>query len=519
MRRRRLPNTFLLSVIHLDRDSDQPLYRQIYDGIRLAIVNRQLASGMRLPSSRDLADILDVSRNTIINAIDQLIAEGYMETRPGAGTYVTANLPEDLLPVFAEPSRRIPDGAERELSGRGQRYAQMAERWRQWTNKHYSSKHYVFSIGTPDLNEFPFHLWGQLSSRHYRNTPLPKLGNESSSAGLPILREAIADYLNTSRAVRCTPDQIIIVSGSQHALHIASDVLLDAGDKVWFEEPGYAGARNVFRTMGGEIAPVPVDDEGLDVESGIEKAPDGRLIYTTPSHQFPLGSTMSLARRFKLLDWAERAGAWILEDDYDSEFRYSGHPLASLQGLDVNNRVIYIGTFSKVLFPALRMGYMVVPPDLVRTFIAARVTMDQCPPMVPQAVVAEFIMEGHFSRHIRRMRKLYGEKRDLFVDAVEHHLGDIVTLKHSEAGMHVTCWLENGLTAGAVWERACENQVEVIPLSVYYDDTPPNNNSLMLGYTGATFEHIERGVERLAQSVDEALQQMRLGQSIMAAGD
>jgi GntR family transcriptional regulator/MocR family aminotransferase len=515
-----LPNAFLLSVIHLDRTADQPLYRQIYDGIRLAIVNRQLEPGMRLPSSRDLADILDVSRNTIINAIDQLIAEGYMETRPGAGTYVTRSLPEDIMRFFSEPSPRSQSvGTERELSVRGRRYAQLADRWQQWTGKHYRSKDRVFSIGTPDLNEFPFQLWGQLSARHYRNTPLPRLGQENSAAGLGILREAIAEYLKTSRAVRCDPDQIIIVSGSQHALHIAADVLLDVDDKVWFEEPGYAGARNVFRTTGGDIIPIRVDDEGLDVDAGIKKAPDARLIYTTPSHQFPLGSTMSLARRFKLLDWAEQAGAWIIEDDYDSEFRYSGHPLASLQGLDVHNRVIYIGTFSKVLFPALRLGYMVVPPDLVGTFRAARTVMDQCPPVVPQAVVADFIMEGHFSRHIRRMRKLYGEKRDRFVDAVEHYLGDCVTLKHSEAGMHVTCWLSDNLHAGLVWQRACEHEIEVIPLSVYYCDTPTNVNGLMLGYTGASCDNIERGVEKLAYAVDEALQLSKQNHPFMAVSD
>ena len=334
---------------------------------------------------------------------------------------------------------------------------------------------------------------------------------------MSILREALAEYLKTSRAVRCDPDQIIIVSGSQHALHIASDVLLDVGDKVWFEDPGYTGARNVFRTTGGDIVPVPVDDEGIDVEAGIALAPDARLIYTTPSHQFPLGSTLSLVRRFKLLDWAERVGAWILEDDYDSEFRYHGHPLASLQGMDVNNRVIYIGTFSKVLFPALRLGYMVVPPDLVGTFLAARTTMDHFPAVVPQAVLAEFIMEGHFTRHIRRMRKLYGEKRDLFVDSMDQHFGNLVTLKHSEAGMHITCCLPEGLAAGAVWEQACQNQVETVPLMIYYHNPPPQNYGIILGYTGATCENIERGVERLAIAVEEAMQHSNLNRPAVIA--
>lgn len=500
-----LPPPFILSIIRLDPQSPTPLYRQIYEAVREAIISRHLEAGVRLPSTRDLAEVLLISRNTVINAIDQLIAEGYLETRAGSGTYVTDELPEDSLAAFTHhtpPPANPPP--KRELSIQGARYDWLAQRFGM-PRVMPPPTALAFGVGVPDLRAFPFDLWGQLTARHFRdNSPLA-VGAEQGLAGYPPLREAVAEYLKVARGVRCDPEQIFITAGTQQSLFMAVRLLCNPGDAAWVENPLYPPVRNVLYAESIKIIPVPVDDEGLDVDAAIAHAPDAKLVYVTPSHQFPVGSTLSLARRMKLLNWAEQAGGWILEDDYDSEFRYSGYPLASLQGLDVHNRVIYMGTFSKVLFPGLRLGYVVAPPDLVKAFIGARAIMGYTLPLEPQAITTEFIREGHFTRHIRRMRKLYGERRDVFMEEATRHFAGFFEFGPADAGMHVTAWLPDGIDDKQLWEAAVAQGLRTPPASTFYVSNTTPRHGLLLGFSPITPDEIRVAMQQLARAVDEMM--------------
>jgi GntR family transcriptional regulator/MocR family aminotransferase len=313
------------------------------------------------------------------------------------------------------------------------------------------------------------------------------------SAGYLLLREAIAAHVAVSRQVHCQPEQIMIVSGSQGALDLASRMIINAGDPVWMEDPGYHGARGAFLGSGANVVPVPVDDEGLMVEIGIERAPWAKLVYLTPSHQFPLGVTMSLSRRLKLLEWAQQADAYILEDDYDSEFRFAKRPLASLQGLDEADRVIYIGTFSKVLFPSLRIGYMILPPALIDPFLKVRRIIDIHAPILEQAVLADFIAEGHFTRHLRRMRTLYAERRSALLEAAQ---GLPLEIFSAEAGIHCIGWLQNGIDDIDVAEKAQDYDLELVAVSKFCIE-PPKRKGLLLGYGGYSIPEIQEGIYRL----------------------
>ena len=302
-------------------------------------------------------------------------------------------------------------------------------------------------------------------------------------------------YLRTARGVRCEAAQIMIVSGSQQALEISARVVLDPGDAVWMEEPGYRFARNVFMFHKCPVIPVSVDSEGLNVAQGIKQDRKARAALVTPSHQYPLGVTMSATRRLQLLEWAEKAGSWILEDDYDSEYRYESMPIPSLQGLDRNARVLYIGTFSKVLFPALRLGYVVIPPDLVDRFLAVRLAMDIGPPTFFQAVLADFIREGHFSRHIRRMRLLYGERRSVLVDRIRKELGPTVDITGAQAGMHVSLTLDD-IHDREITKRAAQQKLWLVPLSSSYVGRPLRQG-FILGFGSTRAEEIPGAVRKL----------------------
>jgi GntR family transcriptional regulator/MocR family aminotransferase len=316
-------------------------------------------------------------------------------------------------------------------------------------------------------------------------------------AGYRPLREAIATRLVTTRGVRCSADEVVIVTGSQQALEFAGRMLLDPGDPVWMEDPGYIGARAALIAAGARLIPVPVDEDGLDVDAGIAREPAARLVVVTPSHQFPLGSTLSLARRLALIEWASRTGAWVLEDDYDSEFRYIGRPLTALQGIDTEGRVIYVGTFSKVLFPALRLGYMVAPADLVDALIAAHMSTDIHAHTLEQAALAEFIQAGHLDRHVRRMRVTYAERQAVLVEAVKQHLTGFVDVEPSGSGLHLVGWLPDGLNDRLVSREAAAYGMDVWPLSLHCIDPAPSS-AILLGYAGMTPAEIRAGVETLA---------------------
>jgi GntR family transcriptional regulator/MocR family aminotransferase len=465
------------------------LYRQLYEGYRNAIVERRLRARQRLPSTRSLAAELQISRIPILNAFEQLRAEGYLEGRTGSGTYVAKSLPEDLLtPTRRSASRKPPDRPSRRVIARRVEVL-LPEKAGPWLKDLGT-----FHIGQPPLDRFPVEVWSRLIARHSKN-PDVSLLHYGQPMGLASLREAVAEYLRTARAVACEAAQIMIVSGSQQALALAAHVLLDPGSSVWVEEPGYFGARHVLNLAGARMVPVPVDDEGLDVSAGIARCPRPRAVFVTPSHQFPLGTTMSGSRRLQLLDWTRRSDAWIIEDDYDSEYRYGNLPIASLQGLDRDSRVIYVGTFTKILFPALRLAYIVLPPDLVNAFVEARRAMDLCSPTFPQVVLTDFIREGHFARHIRKMRLLCRERRNALVRALRKELDGLIVLG-DQAGMFLTATLPGEIHDREICERAAQVGLRVAPLSQsYLGETA--RQGLILGYGGTSVEEIEVGVRRL----------------------
>ncbi len=455
---------------------------------------------MRLPASRTLAQELGVSRNTVLEAFDQLGAEGYVEARVGAGTFVTHDLPDRLLRV-RKGARQTPsaapahaDPADGQLSERGQLLTSM-----ELSAFQDHERPRAFRPGIPALDAFPIETWSRLTARRWRSVP-PSMLSYSDSAGYLPLREAIAEYVQASRGMRCTPSQVIVVSGTQQAITLAAHVLLGAGDVVWFEEPGYPRARGAFRWAGARVVPVPLDEEGLDIEAGATLDGTARLAYVTPSHQYPMGMTMSLQRRLELLNWAEQSDTWILEDDYDSEYRYEGRPIAALQGLDDAGRTIYVGTFSKVLFPALRLGYLVVPKSLVEAFVAARTLADRCPPLIQQMVVADFINEGHFEQHLRRMRTLYAARQAVLVDAVERQLDSALRISSDKAGLHLTGLLPPGIDDRAVSQVLEEANIIAPPLSFYstHDCSP---GGLVLGYAAVDEDAIRAGIAHIADAV------------------
>lgn len=491
----------IFSAAPVDRSSSVPLHRQVYHGVRDAILARRLNSGVRLPSSRGLAANLGVSRNTVMAAFEQLLAEGYVEARTGAGTYVAFTLPDELL--RGRPPRIQPVGEwVSRVTALSRRGALLARTPMSFT--HDENRPRAFQVGVPAVEAFPFGTWGQIMSRRWRRLPRGLLCY-GDPAGYRPLREAIADYLRASRAVRCRTEQVIIVAGSQQALELCATVLLDPGDAAWIEDPGYPGARGALLGGGARLIPVPVDDEGIDVAAGTVSCPGARLAYVSPSHQYPLGVVMSLPRRLALLEWAERTGAWVVEDDYDSEFRYRGRPLSALQGLDSHGRVIYVGTFSKVLFPSLRLGYLVVPLDLVEAFVAASVHGAHHAPTFSQCVLTDFIVEGHFTRHIRRMRALYDERQTALLKAASRGLRGLLDVHPAEGGMHVVGWLPPGVDDRLASQAAAKRGVTAPPLSFYWVDTA-SRGGLLLGYTGIGVRDIRTGVRQLTAALREVRQ-------------
>ena len=488
----------ILTNARFSPSPDVPLYQQVYAQLRSAILSGELKGGSRLPSTRALAEELSVSRNTILNAYRQLMAEGYIESARGSGTYVARVVPEHLLSasewkdssdvVTQEPLQpRFSDHARLQLA---------APKMSQLTPSPTEVSQRPFRFGIPALKTFPYKLWTRLVIRQARSLPLSAYTYQPPAGYLP-LREAIARHVMVSRGVHCTPEQVIIVSGTQGGLDLAARLLINAGNQVWMEDPGYLKARGAFLGSGAQIIPVPVDHEGLIVEAGIARAPQARLVYLTPSHQFPLGVTLSLARRIALLDWAKRANAYLVEDDYDSEYHYTMRPLPALQGLDDAGRVIYIGTFSKVLFPALRLGYLILPPNLVDAFRIVRNLIDTHPPILEQAVLAEFIKDGHFTRHLRKMRRLYAERRAALLEATRELPLEIIS---PEAGLHCVGWLPAGMGDQALVQQAASHGVDLVPVANFSIE-PLERKGIILGYSEYSVEQIQDGIQRLAEAM------------------
>ena len=477
-------------LIAVDRRASLPLHKQICDAYRARILAGELRAGQQIPSTRELAAELRISRIPVLNAYAQLLAEGYFEARVGSGTFVSSSLPEHLA---RREERDIP--AQEQRSG-PRRFAARAAALPLYERPPWVSHHGPFNLSQPALDEFPVRIWSNLVARSSRRLRLNEL-RYSDPMGLQELREAIASYLRTARAVRCEPQQIMVISGSQQALDLSARVLLDRGDSVWIEEPGYWLAQHILKLAGCRLVPVPVDKEGLDVAAGTKLCRRARAAFVAPSHQYPLGVTMSASRRLQLLDWAQKQSSWVIEDDYDSEYRYESMPVSSLQGLDRQSRVIYIGTFSKVLFPSLRLGYIVVPPDLVERFTAVRHTMDICPAQFNQAVLAEFLREGHFSRHLRRMRQLYARRRSVLVEAIRKEFGAGLEIVGTEAGMHLCILLpKNHRSDISLSKKAAQQQLWLWPLSPCYLGEN-SRQGFILGFGNTPAEEIPSAVRRL----------------------
>jgi GntR family transcriptional regulator / MocR family aminotransferase len=482
-------------VITIDRGTPTPLQEQIYDAYRAAILRGDLGAGQQIPSSRELASEIKVSRFPVVQAYAQLIAEGYFEGRIGAGTFISSSLPEHLnfFEHHVGPSARVFSGPRR-LADRASRTpaANMGTSTGGWG---------AFGIHQPAFDHFPFKTWSDLVARHSLNPRAASL-HQTDPLGSLRFREAISSYLHTSRGVKCDASQVMIVSGSQQALDITVRVLLDPEDSVWIEEPGYRLLRALLISSGCRLIPVPVDDEGMDISAGILRGNAARVAFVSPSHQYPLGSTMSISRRLQLVAWAQSSGAWIVEDDYDSEYRYGSRPIPALQGLDVNGRVIYIGTFSNVMFPSMRIGYLVIPADLVERFVAIRSFMDIFPPYLHQEVLTDFIHLGHFGRHLRKMRMLYCARRATLVDCLYAEFGEKIEVHGSEAGMYLTVTLPEGIRDTEVVERAAKIGLWMGALSPSYLGKHVRHG-LVLGFGSTAPEQIPRAVRGLRSVLAE----------------
>ncbi|MGB0387347.1 MAG: PLP-dependent aminotransferase family protein [Ardenticatenaceae bacterium] len=486
--------TFIsLGTISLDRSDHLPLYRQLYQSLRDAILSGQFAPGTRLPSTRALAQELGVSRNTAVNAYEQLIAEGFLESQIGSGTCVIDTLPDEIQHVKTRRNREKASSAAARmippprLSERGTRLASTP-----FVEK---SQARAFCPGLPAIDAFPLKVWGKLLHTSWQNLSISQLGYNDVMGYWP-LREAIVRYLQTARGVRCTPEQVLITNGAQQALALSAALLLNRGDAAWLENPCYHGAKAALHSVGASIVPVTVDENGLVVNDGIAKAPYARLAIVSPSHQYPLGVTMSLTRRLQLLQWVHDAQAWILEDDYDSAYRYGGNPLAALQGLDDTGRVIYIGTFSKALLPSLRLGYMIVPPPLIEAFRALRAHADRGNALLEQVALTQFIAQGHFARHIRRMRSLYEQRQAVLVDAVKRYLDGLLLVEPNDTGLHLVGRLPEGVDDQLISRKLLAQGIDARALSSY-TITPLSNSGLLLGYTAIPAAEIVAAVKQM----------------------
>ncbi|SNS85204.1 PLP-dependent aminotransferase family protein [Pseudomonas segetis] len=467
----------MIAQFKLDRSQSAPIYRQLYQRFRESIADGRLRPGDRVPAVRALAAELNLARGTVDAAYQLLIGEGYLTARGAAGTVVTPH----LTPTTAPPRTRV---ASLDFHG-----------------THSGKLPMALQMGLPALDAFPRKLWTRLAGRQLRQSGIDTLVYPDSRGYAP-LRGAIASYLGISRGIACHPDQILVCAGYRACLDLISHTLMRPGDKCWLEEPGYFMARNALQEAGAELVPINVDDQGLEVEQGIARCPDARFAVVTPTHQSPLGISLSLTRRLALLAWANRQGSWIIEDDYDSEYRYQGKPLPALKSLDQQGRVLYTGTFSKVLFPSLRLAYLVVPLEQSQAFAKMADRLHSHCPHLLQATVAAFLNEGHFARHLKKMRSLYARRRQWLVDALNLHLDGYLQINPQAGGMHLVAYMHKGNDC-ALARQARTLGIAVEPLSQWYlQDTP--KKGLVMGFTNITSaEHAETVASSLAQIIQE----------------
>lgn len=479
-----------LPFIRIDRKGARPVYEQLYEGMREAILNGRLQPNDRLPATRLVAEELGVSRNIVVMAFEQLLMEGYIRSKAGAGSFVEAM---DTIPP-------APRAAHRKASGVGSRPLDsgMARRLDQVVLQRNIDREETapFQTSQPAFDAFPFAVWSKLAGRVYRYLDFQHLGYEDA-AGHPPLREAIADHLRVNRGVQCDASRILIVNGTQQALFLAAQLLLQPGDRFWIDDPGYVNARSTFLLHGGVACPIPVTAEGTDIDYACQHYPEARLAYLTPSHQHPVGGTLPLAQRLKLLAWARDRRLWIIEDDYDSELRYRGKPIPSLQGMDTHGNVIYIGTFSKVLFPALRVAYMVLPDAAsFQSFRSLKALNDRQSALVDQLILTEFIKEGYFHRHLRKMRSIYGVRLQCLLEELETHLPEFLSFTDPAAGMHLTAYFKKAVDEDRLIQAAAHKGLILLSLREYTIG-PYRRPGILLGYSSFPEDKIRQAVRTL----------------------
>jgi GntR family transcriptional regulator/MocR family aminotransferase len=476
----------------IDPNSSRPLFQQIHRFLQEAIVAGRLSPGERLPSTRQLADRLGLSRTSTLSAYQQLFTEGYIEARIGSGTFVANDLPK----IVGKP-----DSIENRASGtkRAQPLSTYAAKAAKATSDLYTTEAVPFVTGCCSIDAAGIDAWRRIGVRQLQTMDGRNL-RYSDPSGDPELRVEVANYLRAARAVRCDPDHILIVSGAQQGIDLTIRTLIDRGDAVWIEDPGYLPTRAALSAQGAQLVPVPVDREGLVVSTGIERCAEARAAYITPSHQYPTGSVMSLERRLTILDWANRAGSWVVEDDYDSEFRYVGNSLSSLQGMDDNHRVIYIGTLSKVLFPGIRVGFMVVPAELKAAIVATRFLSDRQPATLQQRMVAEFMREGFLTSHIRRMRQRYREARDVLIAVLLEQLDDLIEIEIPEGGIQLSLFFKQDLSDQSISAAAKQQGIYVRALSSLYLEAV-SRKGLLLGFSGFEPNALRAAATHLARII------------------
>ena len=499
----------------LQREGGEAMHRQLYSSFRSAILEGVFSPGMRLPSTRALADDLGVSRTTVLQAFERLVSEGYATARSGAGTRVATTLNTSAhRRSTMRVEGRAPRAPDRPLR-LSRAAAEMMDEFNISRPKH---RMVPFALGYPALDEFPVALWARITGRLWR-TRATEMLSFTDTRGYPPLCEAIAQYVSTARGVRCTADNVIVTNGAQHGIDLMARVLLDAGDIAWVEQPGYRPVRASLRSVGAQIVRVPVDEHGLDVSEGERRAPHARVAFITPSYQAPLGVTLTLERRLALLDWAARADAWVLEDDYNGEYRYDTDPIPAVQALDRAGRVIYIGTFSKTLAPGLRVGYLVVPPSLLKAVTSARLASDMHTSVEVQAALAEFIAGGHFARHIRRTRELYRQRQNDLIELASTITRGLLEMRPAPAGMRLLGLLPPGVEASAVSWAAAERGVLVTPISrAAPSSITEGREGLLLGYAAYDREATESALRVLAQVVREHASKARSERAVLRQG-
>lgn len=487
--------------IHLpfpEKNKNQSLYDWLYRSIREGIINGRFSEGIKLPSSRELSSQYKISRGTVVNVYEQLVSEGYLESKTGYGTRVSSELP-DLKWMISKKKQKIKQKLFKKNPKKLSQKSSIIKKVKLTPSTPKNTK--AFRTHLPDLNLFPIDIWSRIAGRRMRNLPKNLLGVGDPQGYYP-LREVLSEYLQTSRAVNCTPEQIIITSGVHQALEIAAKAILDPKDSVWLEDPGFIGARNIFDVFEAQIHPIPVDNNGMNIDKGIEICKKPRLIYTTPSHQFPIGCNLSLKRKMKLLEFARSSGSWIFEDDYDSEYRYNSKPLPSLQSLDNYDSVLYSSSFSKVLFMDVRIGYLIVPQNYVNLFIKAKAVSERFTSTLNQAILCDFITEGHFGRHLRKTRQIYKTRYEALNEYISKKLSGIAILEKSNAGLQTILWLPKKIDDIKFSKQARKAGLELLPVSPFYL-SKKKRNGVILGFASLNEGEIKKGVDLLSMVMNK----------------